>query len=146
MNRYQFTHDGVVIVEGGEGVYVDSPQNFEVDSGFPVIGAPGLMLIVGGIECAIDADGNQRASGLSPADSARCVQFTETVAALLAAQGARKAAAMGADEKRRLEYVKRGATDAALTVALWEKLVEGKPEAADALQAVRVAVKAEIPK
>jgi hypothetical protein len=51
-----------------------------------------------------------------------------------------------AAERRLDEYNKRGATEAALTVALWEKLVEGRPAEAERLQAIREQVKAEFPK
>lgn len=50
------------------------------------------------------------------------------------------------EERRREAYEARGATIEALVVAMWEKLIEGRPEAADAIQAARAEVKAEVPK
>jgi len=49
------------------------------------------------------------------------------------------------DEKRQAEYDRRGATKDALTVALWESVVENRPEKLQQLQAIREQVKAEIP-
>jgi hypothetical protein len=49
-------------------------------------------------------------------------------------------------ETRKAEYVKQGITTDALIVALWEKVVEGRPGAAEAIQAVRESVKLTIPK
>lgn len=49
------------------------------------------------------------------------------------------------DELRKAEYDKRGATVDALTIALWEEKVEGKPDALDELQAIREQVKLDIP-
>jgi hypothetical protein len=49
-------------------------------------------------------------------------------------------------EKRKTEYVKQGITTDALVVALWEKVVEGRPEASEAIQAVRTSIKMAIPK
>jgi len=49
-------------------------------------------------------------------------------------------------ERRQAEYVKQGATTQSLIVALWEKIVEDRPESADALQAIREQVKLDIPK
>ena len=43
--------------------------------------------------------------------------------------------------EREIEYNKEGCTEKALLVALWEKVVEGRPEAADALEIKRQAVK-----
>lgn len=50
------------------------------------------------------------------------------------------------EELRSRAYNARGATVGAMTVALWERVVEGRTESSDALQAVRVQVKAEFPK
>lgn len=49
-------------------------------------------------------------------------------------------------ELREEEYNKRGATIDALTVALWEKVVEGRSSTADGLQVIRESVKEEYPK
>lgn len=49
-------------------------------------------------------------------------------------------------ERRQAEYVKQGASTDALVVALWEKIVEDRPESAAALQAIRAQVKLDIPK
>ena len=43
--------------------------------------------------------------------------------------------------ERKAEYIKAGCTDEAMRIALWEKIVENRPEAADALQVKRLAVK-----
>lgn len=50
-----------------------------------------------------------------------------------------------ANERMR-EYLKEGVTTDALAIALWEKVVENRPQAADALQAKRELVKARVPK
>ena len=49
-------------------------------------------------------------------------------------------------ENRKAEYIKEGCTEEALIVALWEKVIEGRPEAADALEVKRQAVKEKIKK
>lgn len=49
-------------------------------------------------------------------------------------------------ERRQEEYVKQGAKIEDMVVALWEKLVEGRPESADAIQAIRDKVKLDLPK
>lgn len=46
--------------------------------------------------------------------------------------------------KRRIEYNKRGATIDNMIVALWEKIVEGRPAKADALELIRQQVKVSI--
>jgi hypothetical protein len=48
-------------------------------------------------------------------------------------------------EKRRAAYLSAGLTSEALAVALWEKIVEGRDEKADAIQVERDAIKARIP-
>lgn len=50
------------------------------------------------------------------------------------------------NEKRLREYNRRGIPSEAMVVALWEKLIENRPEAAAALQAIREDVKAKYPK
>lgn len=50
------------------------------------------------------------------------------------------------DILRLKEYVKQGATGEKMIVALWEHVVEGRPEAKDALEVVRQQVKNDIPK
>lgn len=50
------------------------------------------------------------------------------------------------ERDRKMEYEKEGITIDALTVAVWEKLIEGRSESADALQAKRLAIKQKIPK
>jgi len=50
------------------------------------------------------------------------------------------------EERRQAEYVKQGASTDALIVALWEQIVEDRPESAAALQAIRAKVKLDIPK
>lgn len=47
---------------------------------------------------------------------------------------------------RKIEYDKRGCTIEAMNVAIWERLVENRPESSDALQIIREDVKREIPK
>ena len=49
-------------------------------------------------------------------------------------------------ERRQAEYVKAGARVEDMIVALWEKIVEDRPEAAAALQEIREQVKTDIPK
>lgn len=48
-------------------------------------------------------------------------------------------------ELRRVMYDQRGATHDALIIALWERIVEGRPEKADKIQLIREAVKTEVP-
>ena len=47
---------------------------------------------------------------------------------------------------RKDEYEKRGVTTEAMVVALWEKIVENRPEKAEELQVIRNEVKQQIPK
>jgi len=47
---------------------------------------------------------------------------------------------------REAEYQKEGCTEKAMRIALWEKIVENRSEAADALEIKRQAVKIRIPK
>lgn len=47
---------------------------------------------------------------------------------------------------REAEYNKEGCTIKALIVALWERIIEGRPEASDALEIKRQAVKIKYPK
>ena len=49
-------------------------------------------------------------------------------------------------DRRQEKYNKRGVTPQAMSVALWEKVIEDRPEAADALQVIRLQVKSEEPK
>lgn len=56
------------------------------------------------------------------------------------------AAAVAWIGERESEYIKEGCTEKELIVALWEKVVENRPEAADALEVKRQAVKIKIPK
>ncbi len=48
--------------------------------------------------------------------------------------------------EREAEYIKEGCTPKALIIALWERVVEGRPETSDALEIKRQAVKIRIPK
>jgi len=50
------------------------------------------------------------------------------------------------DNKRERDYVKRGASIDKLVVALWERIVEGNPEASDEIQIIREQVKTDNPK
>lgn len=153
MKKYQFNHDGLILVQQGDALYCDTPENFEADAGRSVIGSPGLVFVIDGPQCRITADGNQSAHGLTAPQRAAVASVIESVPALLAARAARlqalidaSIAALPVDQRRALEYSKEGATVEALTVALWEKIVEGRDEAANALQLKRAAVKAELPK
>jgi len=49
-------------------------------------------------------------------------------------------------ELREKEYLAQGITIDKTTIALWERVVENRPEASNLLQAKREAVKAKIPK
>lgn len=49
-------------------------------------------------------------------------------------------------EQRKAKYLEKGITVEAMIIALWEKQVENRSEAVDALQAERVKIKQEIPK
>ena len=50
------------------------------------------------------------------------------------------------EELRQKEYLAKGLTPEKLIIALWEKVVEGRPEEADKIQAERIAIKQQIPK
>lgn len=50
------------------------------------------------------------------------------------------------EQARSEEYAKQGITADAMIVAMWEKLVENRPESADAIQAKRAEVKLKHPK
>ena len=63
-----------------------------------------------------------------------------------AAKEAEAEAAVAWIGEREAEYNKEGCTEKALIVALWERIVEGRPEASNALEIKRQAVKAMIPK
>lgn len=148
MKKIQIGHDGVAVLQSGALVYVDTVENLDKDAGAVLGLTPGLIYHQGGAHCVIDASGAQLASvdGAAYLDS-----LLGDIAALIAARDARQAAALSAmmdalpvDQKRAVEYVKQGATVEALVVALWEKVIEGRPAAADALQEKRVAVKAAV--
>lgn len=49
-------------------------------------------------------------------------------------------------DQRQVAYLQAGITAHALVIALWERVVEGRPESADALQSKRSAIKARFPK
>lgn len=53
---------------------------------------------------------------------------------------------MSYKENRIKEYIEKGITVDALIIALWEKLIEQDPSAADALQVLRQQVKDNNPK
>lgn len=48
-------------------------------------------------------------------------------------------------DRRQQAYIERGVTVEAMVIALWERVVEGRPEASDALQSIRETIKAEFP-
>jgi len=50
------------------------------------------------------------------------------------------------EENRKAEYLTKGLTPEKLIIALWEKVIEGRSEEADKLQAERVKVKQKYPK
>lgn len=151
--RYQKTNNGKVIVENGLSLYIDTPENFALDAGFSAPGAAGLVFVQGGLQCVIDSSGKQGAHGLSAAARSRIGETIAAAAELVAARQLRIEAAAAAaidalpvDDKRRMEYAKRGATVDAMIVALWEYAIEGRTEAADQLQPIRAAVKTDLPK
>ena len=47
---------------------------------------------------------------------------------------------------RNIKYIDRGVTDQSRLEALWERIVEGRPELSEEIQLIRVSVKSEIPK
>ena len=49
-------------------------------------------------------------------------------------------------ELRAKEFLEKGLTTEKLIIALWEKVVEGRPEEADKIQAERITIKEQIPK
>ena len=49
-------------------------------------------------------------------------------------------------ENRAKEYEKQGLTADKMIIALWEKVVENRPESADTIQAKRTEIKAKYPK
>ena len=153
MNRYQFSHDGFVIVQRGDFIYSDKAENFEADVGRSVIGVPGLIYVIDGQQCVISLDGNQTAHGLGAMEVVAVEFWIERVTDLLDAQSARRQsvmasafAALTVDQRRAADYVQAGATVEALTVALWEMVVEGRGGTAAALQLKREAVKTAHPK
>lgn len=97
MNRFQHHPDGLVIVELDGLIYVDTPENFALDSGVPYAGLPAGMvslLYQPGRLCAyFTADGAQVAG---PEDVAPCDAALANVAALVAAKQAREDAAAAA--------------------------------------------------
>ena len=50
------------------------------------------------------------------------------------------------EEKRKAEYLEKGLTPEKLIIALWEDMVEGRPEEVNRIQAERLAVKQKYPK
>lgn len=76
---------------------------------------------------------NWRGSGTPPTE-AECLAAWQT------------ADAAAYEGKRRIEYTKQGVTIDAMIVALWEKIVENKPQAMNDLQTKRLRVKSDIPK
>ena len=50
------------------------------------------------------------------------------------------------DEMRKAEYIVKGLTPEKLIIALWEDVVEGRPEEVNRIQAERVKVKEKYPK
>ena len=139
MQRFERNTEGHIIVRDGAAVYVDTPDNYAADAGEA---APaGVVLYIPGLH-PVDAAHDARIAGV---DALLAAQAARQAAARQAAADAR-AAAMTLEDKRRAGYAAQGATVGALVVALWEQIIEGRPEAAQQLQAVRVAVKAELPK
>lgn len=57
-----------------------------------------------------------------------------------------EAAVQPVGAKRRMEYNRLGSTPEAMIIALWERVVEGRLTATDALQVIRVGVKDALPK
>lgn len=49
-------------------------------------------------------------------------------------------------DKRQQAYLARGVTPEAMIEALWQRVVEGRPEASEALQLIRDSIQAEFPK
>lgn len=49
-------------------------------------------------------------------------------------------------KERESEYIERGATEHNLLIALWELIVENRPESAQEMQLIREGVKLEFPK
>lgn len=149
--RYQHTHDSKIIVVGAGGVYIDTPANFAQDSGGNAPGERGIYYALGGPQCRTDEQGNQGPHGMSAGEVARAEAAIANASNLIDAQRQRAAAAQAAQlaamtvtQKREQEYNAQGVTIGALTVALWEQIIEGRGDAAALLQAKRAAVKAAI--
>lgn len=49
------------------------------------------------------------------------------------------------EAQRTTRYMEVGATPDQMVIALWEKIMENRPQAADAMQSIRQQVKQEIP-
>lgn len=101
-------------------------------AGVPVVGVSGSK--VGRVDFA---DGTSWTPG-TPTSNAQ----ERAAAVVLAAHDPAPSYA----ELRAAEYDRRGATAEAMIVALWERIVEGRPAASDAIQTARVAIKAAYPK
>ena len=56
------------------------------------------------------------------------------------------ARAIAYSHNREGEYIREGITEKELTIALWERVVERRPETSDAIQKKRLAIKAKYPK
>lgn len=147
MDRYQKTHDGLVIVEGAGALYIGTAVEFAQDRGAAAPGAAGIVIAPGRHECLIDADGNQGAHGLSVAQRNTVTAIIAAAPALVAAKVAREQVAPDAPQaplpletRQRIEMHKRGMTTDAIALALLDNDVV----ALAALRAIRDAVKVEI--
>jgi len=147
MDRYQKTHDGLVVVEGGAVLYIATAAEFALDRGAAAPGAAGIIIAPGRQECVIDADGNQGAHGLSVAQRSQVTAIIAAAPALIVAKQAREQAARDAAHaalplaaRRQQEMVKRGFTADAISVAL----LDNNAAQLAALRAIRDAVNAEV--
>jgi multidrug efflux pump subunit AcrA (membrane-fusion protein) len=127
VTRYQKTHDGLVIVEGGGALYIGTAAEFAQDRGAAAPGALGIIIAPGRFECMMDVEGNQGAHGLSIAQRNAVTAIIAAAPILLAAKAARDQAARDAAQAAR---------DAAQAAqAALDKAARDAAEAAQAAQA-----------
>ncbi len=142
MNRFQHGHDGVVVVEGGGALYMDTPANFALDAGLAAPDLPGLIYAPGRMNCVISAAGDQGASGLTAPQRAALDAVINNAPQLVAAQVARTAVAPTPAEKLQAEYAKRGVTADRIALAL----LDNDAAQLQALRDAAAAAKAEVAK
>lgn len=92
MDRFFYHRDGLVIVENGGAIYIDTPQNFAADSGAPLAAPVGFEFVPGQVNKV--NNGRDDLPGL--ADVTDYAAHIANVAQLVAAKQARETAAAAA--------------------------------------------------